>query len=582
MARALQQPSRTRLARSFGSRLVQGLRQKSSWFIKNIVKARPDAVVRAEPRILRRHPRTARRNELHFAGRVQVAVARQELVRLCHSIRSRAHRSTRAWLQVISDIPAVEKTTGVALPSAPAQGKTLKSVRRLKRIGGRAVVALTVVGEDQDSDSEDFGNPCSFAGEDSSVPSEYHSAVSHLTDLSGLGSSLLPQFVDEDSGVVFARICLGPDERSLPATGAFTGEYSSTLNASVPITPIAQGSGTACPSLLAAPSLMLTLPTPQIAHSPVFVPRSPITLSKYVEATTPVHGSNPLAPPSPATSCGSPSLSPAPSVPSCDRCCLGQLEIDGVVCRACEKQWLACKMWYQAHDGGRRRWLTEPYIKPAESTASVRAVMGSVLAVSGHHGNGGEGGSATASTRGLGFGSSISLKKELPFKVLPTPSGPSGRPVHMGAGSALRLGPGSSNSGMSSGVVTQVWARTTRAATRCSPIRRGSAVPAAAAAKPDGAPGVRAVLRALCARSASIAPGLFPVSRDVHRPGSEAVLSRSSSDDLSATSWTARIGDHQRRPSDSDTDSGSGSGSGLTSDLQGCVLSESRFVEHLG
>ena len=119
--------------------------------------------MRTEPRILRRQPRTARRNELHFAGRVQVAVARQELVRLCHSIRSRAPRSTRAWLQVISDIPAVEKTTGVALPSAPAQGKTLKSVRRLtvrrrapcerakvcpncplQRIGGRTVVALTV------------------------------------------------------------------------------------------------------------------------------------------------------------------------------------------------------------------------------------------------------------------------------------------------------------------------------------------------------------------------------------------------------------------------------------------------------
>ena len=337
---------------------------------------------------------------------------------------------------------------------------------------------------------------------------------------------------------------------------------------------------------------MLTLPTPQIAHSPVFVPRSPITLSKYVEATTPVHGSNPLAPPSPATSCASPSLSPAPSVPSCDRCCLGQLEIDGVVCRACEKQWLACKMWYQAHDGGRRRWLTEPYIKPAESTASVRAVMGRVLGVSGRNGNGGGRGSATASTRGLGFGSSVSFKKELPFKVLPTPSGPS----------APRVGPGSSNSnfGLSSGV-TQAWARTAKAASRLSFVRRDAAVHAVPVpASPDGAQGVRAVLRALCARSASVALGLFPVSRDVHRPGSEAVLSRSSSDDLSATSWTARIGDHQRRPSDSDTGSGTGSGSSLTSDLcsgsvgdilysgsersgrQGCVLSESRFVEHLG
>ncbi|KAI0334041.1 hypothetical protein GY45DRAFT_1359275 [Cubamyces sp. BRFM 1775] len=538
MARALQQPSRTRLARSYGSRLVQGLRQKSSWFIKNIVKARPDAVVRAEPRILRRHPRTARRNELHFAGRVQVSVARQELVRRPHSVRSRAPRSTRAWLQVISDIPAADQTTGVALPSAPAQGKTLKSVRRLKRIGGRPVVALTVVGEEQESDFEDFGNPCSFAEEDSSVPSEYHTALSHLTDLSGLGSCPFPRFIDEDSGVVFARVCLGPDERSLPATGSFTGEYSSTLDASVPITPIAQGSGTACPSLLAAPSLMLTLPTPQIAHSPVFVPRSPITLSKYVEATTPVCGSNPLAPPSPATSCASPSLSPAPSVPSCDRCCLGQLERDGIVCRACEKQWLACKMWYQAHDGGRRRWLTEPYIKPAESTASVRAVMGSVLGVSGRNGNGGGRGSATASTRGLGFGSSVSFKKELPFKVLPTPSGPS----------APRLGTGSSNSnfGWSSGV-TQAWARTAKAASRLSFVRRDAAVHAVP----------------------------VPASPD-------------------ATSRATGIGDHQRRPSlggsgsgCSGIGSGSGSGSGSTSeccsgDVGGILCSGSARSERSG
>ncbi|KAH9897709.1 hypothetical protein C8Q73DRAFT_682272 [Cubamyces lactineus] len=576
MARALQQPSRTRLARSLGSRLVQGLRQKSSWFIENIVRARPDAVVRTEPRILRRQPRTARRNELHFAGRVQVAVARQELV--------------------ISDIPAVDKITGVVLPSAPAQGKILKSVRRLTRIGGRAVVALTVVGEDQDSDTEDFGNPCSFAGEDSSVPSEYHTAVSHLTDLSGLGNCARPQFVDEASGIVFARICQGPDERSLPATGAFTGECSSTLDGSVPITPITQGSGTACPSLLTAPSLMLTLPTPQIAHSPVFVPRSPITLSKYVEATTPIRGCNLLAPLSPATSCASPSSSPAPSVPSCDRCCLGQLEIDGVVCRACEKQWLACKMWYQAHDGGRRRWLTEPYIKPAESTARVRAVMGSVLASSEYHGNTDEGGSATASTRGLGFGSSVSLKKEPPFKVLSTSSGSSGPRAHAGAGFAPRFGPRSSNSGLSSGV-TQAWARTARAANRLSLVRRGSAI-----AEPDGAQGVQAVLRALCARSASVMLGLFPVFRDVRRSGSEAVLSRSASDGLSTTPWAARVGGHQRRPSSCNVDSGFSSGTGSTSELcsgsvggilcsgsarsersgrQGCVLSESRFVEHL-
>ena len=67
-------------------------------------------------------------------------------------------------------------------------------------------------------------------------------------------------------------------------------------------------------------------------------------------------------------------------------------------------------MWYQANDGGRRRWLTEPLIRPAESNASLRAVMG-VLGVSGNSGS-----------VGLGIEASLRLKKELPFKVIPTPA----------------------------------------------------------------------------------------------------------------------------------------------------------------
>ncbi|KAH9932101.1 uncharacterized protein BXZ73DRAFT_44, partial [Epithele typhae] len=118
---------------------------------------------------------------------------------------------------------------------------------------------------------------------------------------------------------------------------------------------------------MSTPSIMLTLPTPVLPQSPVFRPRSPITLRKYMQATT--------------SDCGSPTatpasgfLSPVPSVPSCDRCCLGQLD-QGFTCRSCERQWMACKMWYQANDGGRRRWLTEPFIRPAESNANARAVM---------------------------------------------------------------------------------------------------------------------------------------------------------------------------------------------------------------
>lgn len=58
-------------------------------------------------------------------------------------------------------------------------------------------------------------------------------------------------------------------------------------------------------------------------------------------------------------------------------------------------------MWYQANDGGQRRWLTEPFIRPAESNANVRGVM-NILGVPG----------------AVGLGIQSAMKKELPFKVI--------------------------------------------------------------------------------------------------------------------------------------------------------------------
>lgn len=76
------------------------------------------------------------------------------------------------------------------------------------------------------SESEDFGrvrrssslNTCtnstdlcqaySPVGEDSFALSEYHTAISHMTSLSGLGSAAVPQFVDESSGAVFIDIAM--------------------------------------------------------------------------------------------------------------------------------------------------------------------------------------------------------------------------------------------------------------------------------------------------------------------------------------------------------------------------------------
>ncbi|KZT08790.1 uncharacterized protein LAESUDRAFT_55590 [Laetiporus sulphureus 93-53] len=106
------------------------------------------------------------------------------------------------------------------------------------------------------------------------------------------------------------------------------------------------------------PSFMLTMPTPQLPSSPIFMPQSPVTISKFVQASS-----------IPGTS----SRPPIPSIPICEACMIPQ-EMHQQ-CYSCEQQWLACKVWYQASDGGRRQRLTEPYIRPAESNAANRALI---------------------------------------------------------------------------------------------------------------------------------------------------------------------------------------------------------------
>ena len=170
------------------------------------------------------------------------------------------------------------------------------------------------------------------------------------------------------------------------------------------------------PSLLDSPlalhpSIVLTLPTPRVPQSPVFRPHSPITLDKYIQATSAENAS---------TIC----LSTIPSLPSCDLQCLSQLDVRPP-CRSCERQWLACKMWYQASDGGRRQRLTAPFIRPAESNTNLRAVM-DFLGV--------PGGTESTGAVGLGLDSPDSdAPKELPFKVVPGPP-----EAHCGCNSCTR------------------------------------------------------------------------------------------------------------------------------------------------
>ncbi|KAI0778828.1 hypothetical protein BD413DRAFT_119337 [Trametes elegans] len=505
---------------------LAGVRARSSWFVQNIMKARPRVNARAEPRNPRRHhPRATRHGE---PGRLEVIVASEK---------------------VCSDRPVQD--ANVPLQPPCPHDKTLRSVRRLKRIGGRPVVALKIVNEEQESDAEDFG--CmrssassslgsganssdthqfySIADEDSCEPSVYLSAVSHLTDLHGLSSAVLPWVVDEQSGVVFSRVCLGRNECSSAATGPSTVEYGTPPTSVPPICPTAQASGTL--DVLGAPSLMLTLPTPQIEHSPVFVPRSPITLSKYVEATTPVRARTCLASLSEAP------LSAAPEVPSCDRCCLAQLE-EGFVCRACEKQWLACKMWYQANDGGRRQWLTEPYIKPAESTASIRAVMGD-LGVPGSSG-------AARSNHGLGLGPSVPFQRRLPFRVLATTSD-----------TVERHAPPGVNSGSS---------RFSVLGCRIADAK-GVALIRGDHWDWDSGRKARAVFRALWSTAIGL---VFPGTRDTR--SSIALRTRASDDRSETWRWAAHIGGHQGRALRAGTLSAGSTGAGR-------ITSSSRFVEHL-
>jgi hypothetical protein len=143
------------------------------------------------------------------------------------------------------------------------------------------------------------------------------------------------------------------------------------------------------PSSASVPGLSLTMPTPGHTHSPVFMPHSPFSLSKFVAASAMSHSiservPHPPAPPRANTSnslptiLGSPVLqtvssrtrSPVPTPLQCEEC------TDVVPCsNTCRRQWLACAAWYQANDGGRRQWLVEPYIHAAESTTATRNLL---------------------------------------------------------------------------------------------------------------------------------------------------------------------------------------------------------------
>ncbi|KAI0281211.1 hypothetical protein BGY98DRAFT_1094972 [Russula aff. rugulosa BPL654] len=103
------------------------------------------------------------------------------------------------------------------------------------------------------------------------------------------------------------------------------------------------------------PSFVLTLPTPASPHSPIFSPGVPFTTERFLDAA------EAAAP-----------KDRAPTLPQCDH---GQA---GKLCRTCEMQLLACRVWFQNTDGGARAALHEPFVRPAQSTVRTRAVLASL------------------------------------------------------------------------------------------------------------------------------------------------------------------------------------------------------------
>jgi hypothetical protein len=148
-------------------------------------------------------------------------------------------------------------------------------------------------------------------------------------------------FVDEASGTVISRVQRASGSRI--SAEQFVLEPSS-LKSSLSLH---IGSPPSCAAsdidahIESLPSFMLTLPTPVSPQPPIFSPEVLFT-TEAAEAAA-----------------------PGDRLPQCDHVLSGRL------CRACESQMLACRVWLQNPDGG-----AQPLIRPAQSTTRTRAVWG--------------------------------------------------------------------------------------------------------------------------------------------------------------------------------------------------------------
>ncbi|KAH9837378.1 uncharacterized protein C8Q71DRAFT_857679 [Rhodofomes roseus] len=198
----------------------------------------------------------------------------------------------------------------------------------------------------------------------------YFTAKSAFSEPSEEYQQTILQVLDTESGVFFDKVCQGSKgtlkvEQLAPEM--FDDQHAVTVKIDSPGRLRRNFASDHLVGMVAppVPSLMLTLPTPQLPGSPIFVPTSPITVTKFITAAA--QPSNLVPQPLQASR-------PVPVMQFCEDCVLAPPD-SGFLCHSCDQQWLACKVWYQANDGGRRQRLTEPYIKPAESTAANRALI---------------------------------------------------------------------------------------------------------------------------------------------------------------------------------------------------------------
>ncbi|KZT73249.1 hypothetical protein DAEQUDRAFT_808373 [Daedalea quercina L-15889] len=220
--------------------------------------------------------------------------------------------------------------------------------------------------------------PSIDSSHESSGSARYFTAKSAFNESNESGEEYqrtILQVLDTESGVIFNRVCQG-------SKGTLKAEHISpdVLDEQHAVTVRVDSPGRLRRNLgtdnligmLAqpVPSVMLTLPTPQPPASPVFVPQSPITVAKFITAAE--------SSPNPVTT----DRKLVPSMQFCPDCTFVPPD-SGFLCYSCDRQWLACKVWYQANDGGRRGRLTEPYIRPAESNATNRALVDFLRAPSG-------------------------------------------------------------------------------------------------------------------------------------------------------------------------------------------------------